>query len=188
MKTIPLTQGKFAIVDDEDYEKIAKNKWYAIQDNYTFYAVRSIRKKKKRKKIRMHRIIMNAPQGQQVDHINGNGLKNIKSNLRFATNSQQRQNSTRHRNASSKFKGVSFDNNKKLWYSRTCIDYKRIYIGYFKDETEAAIAYDKKAIELFGKFARLNILENPYLSSLPDSTAVAKERCAKPVFNTGPAV
>ena len=174
MKTIPLTQDKFTIVDDEDYSRICMFKWCANQSRNTFYAISDSIKQKKKTRIIMHRLIMNAQKGVQIDHKDGNGLNNRKNNLRFANSSQQRQNSRTHRKTTSKFKGVCFDKNKKLWCVRTCINYKRIYLGYFKDETAAAIAYDKKAIELFGEFARLNILENPYLSSLPDSTAVAK--------------
>ena len=92
MKEIPLTGGNFAIVDDEDHERVSKNKWqlnsrHGVKDPI-FYA----RAKINTKIVQMHRVILNAKNGQYIDHINGNGLDNRKCNLRFATRSQNLMN------------------------------------------------------------------------------------------------
>ncbi len=159
--SIPLTQGKIAIVDKEDYQKLNQHKWYAVKssDGSIYYAAYWVGKKPKRKVIFMHRIIMNALPNQQIDHKNGNGLYNRKANLRFCTNSQNQQNrkSTLHR--TSIFKGIFWNKwgqRRKRWKAEICLNHKHICIGYFNSEIEAAKAYDKKAKELFSEFARTN--------------------------------
>lgn len=148
MKTIPLTQGKFAIVDDEDYPELSKYKWYIARG----YAVRGF----KGKTIFMHKNILNTPNGFQTDHINHNGLDNKRCNLRICTASQNQQNRQHRPDGSSKYKGVWWDKVRKKWKSQIKHNNCMIYLGYFISEKEAAKMYDIKAIELFGEFAYLN--------------------------------
>jgi len=154
VKRIPLTQGKFALVDEEDYEWLNQWKWYynngyAARDQWDPIT-------KKQIKIRMHRIIMNAKEGEEVDHINHNGIDNQKYNLRVCTVSQNMQNSKSNKNSSSQYKGVSYNPMTQKCQVQIMYNGKFIYLGYYKDEEEAARAYDKAAIELFGEFACLN--------------------------------
>ena len=156
MKQIKLTQGQVAIVDDEDFAILSLHKWYAHRDGYTFYALRkSPMIKGVRHTIRMHRVILNAPTEQQVDHRDRNGLNNQRSNLRLCTNAQNRHNCGNFPH-SSRFKGVSWKVSKQRWYVGLRHEDKHIYIGAYKDERTAARAYNQKAKELFGEFARLN--------------------------------
>jgi len=149
---IPLTQGCHAIVDSENISLLNTHRWCTSVIGNLRYAKRKV----KGKVVLMHREIMNAPAGMQIDHINGNGLDNRKANLRVCTVSQNQQNSTKRAHCSSKFKGVALSKNQKKWMARICINGKKIYIGRYKSEFEAAEAYDNKAIELFGEFANLN--------------------------------
>jgi len=153
-KLIPLTQGKFAIVDAHDYERLSKYRWCAVKSRRTYYAIRSV--KRSRVQIRMHRMLLNAPPGLLVDHINNNGLDNRRSYLRLCTHAQNALNQRPHRGTSSRYKGVGWDKSKKKFRASITHHYKRIHLGYFKCEIEAAKAYDKKAKELFGEFAYLN--------------------------------
>jgi len=154
---IPLTQGKFALIDEQDADLVVPFKWCANQIGNTFYAVRnSPRVDGKRTTILMHRVILNAPPGMGVDHINGNGSDNRRQNIRICTTSQNMSNQRTREGFTSQFKGVCWDKHRNKW--RACIrtDGKTIHIGYFIEETEAAVAYDASARDLFGEFARLN--------------------------------
>jgi hypothetical protein len=105
MIEILLTQGQVALIDDEDYNLVSNYNWYANKDGRTFYAATKIRQKGKRTTISMHRIIMGAKIGQQIDHTNGNGCDNRKENLRFCTNSQNQQNRHNQLRGTSNYKG-----------------------------------------------------------------------------------
>ena len=107
----------------------------------------------------MHRVIMDAPKGMHVDHINGNGLDNRRENLRLCTNSQNHMNRKTHRDSSSKYKGVSWNKRNSKWQAYIGSGIKRKNLGYFASESDAAKAYDIKAKECFGEFARLNLGE-----------------------------
>lgn len=154
MKQIPLTQGKFAKVDDEDYDYLMQWRWQVLHDREGgWYAQTTINYAT----VRMHRLIMKAPFGTEVDHINSDGLDNRKCNLRFCTRSQnQRNQKTRRKGTSSIYKGVWLQRNSKKWQAQITYNRRRIYLGCFTDEIEAAGAYDRRAIELFGEFARTN--------------------------------
>lgn len=153
MKEIKLTQGKVAMVDDEDYQYLNGFKWYASKAGNVFYAMKAITVDGKRKTQYMHNVILN---GKGIDHIDRNGCNNQKSNLRFCTQSENGMNRTKMENASSIFKGVCFNKSAKKWMVRIQINSKVIYLGLFASEIEAAKAYNAKAIELFGEFANLN--------------------------------
>ena len=159
-RRIPLTQGKYAIVDPEDFERLNKHKWYAARDTRTFYAHRKKRVGKKYVSIGMHREILNPPGHLMVDHINHNGLDNRKANLRLATCAQNSYNRRQVRkNKSSKYIGVSWKQWTKKWAVIICYKRKNKIVGYFKDEIQAAKAYDKAAKKYHGEFASLNFPE-----------------------------
>lgn len=137
VKEIPLTQGKVALVDDEDYEELNKFKWYTNKLPCTYYAAKA--KPNRSGTEQMHRIILNAPLHLQVDHIDGNGLNNQKSNLRLVTPRENTQN--RHHKMTSKYPGVSFKKQSHRWVSQIYINNKKIHLGYYKTEIEAYNAY-----------------------------------------------
>lgn len=156
-KQIPLTQGRFALVDDEDFEHL--NKWNWFFNNGYAKRVKcreKIDEKYKQVQVLMHRVINQTPDGFETDHIDGDKLNNQKYNLRTATRSQNSMNSIgkKRYSSSSKYKGVDFHQGK--WRAVIRGFKKQIYIGHFSEEIEAAKAYNKKAIDLFGKFAKLN--------------------------------
>ena len=151
MKLIPLTRGKFAIVDDEDFEILNQYKWFACKGmSGIFYAIRN----EKGKKIWMHRVILNAPDGLDVDHRDRDGLNNTRENLRLATKSQNSAN--RIGRAKTGFKGVYFHKQKRLFYVVAQANKKRYFCGYHRNIIDAAHAYDEKAKEIHGEFAFLN--------------------------------
>ena len=157
-RRIRLTQGKFAIVDPDDYPRLSKHKWRICRTKgkNVLYAERSIRLPNgKYSRLLMHRQIIHVPEGYVIDHINGNGLDNRKANLRPATVAQNAWNSKK-RNPRSGYKGVCFDKDKGLWRAAIVCNRKRIHLGYFKDKTTAAKAYDKAAKKYHGQFASLN--------------------------------
>ena len=163
-KQIPLTQGKFAIVDDEDYEQLSCHKWYAFNHHCTFYAVRgSSRQKGKRTIIFMHREILGLGFGdqRQCDHRNGNGLDNGKTNLRMATSTQNNQNRRPRKGTSSRFKGVYWDRGRAKWRAKIRINGPQINLGRFDSEIDGAKAYDAAAVAAFGEFARINFGDMP---------------------------
>ena len=151
VRYIPLTKGKFAIVDAADYERLNRYKWCAMKGGAKLYACRTTG----RRTILMHRFLMNPPKGMVVDHIDGNGLNNRRSNLRICTH-QQNMCNTRPKGKGSRYKGVCWDKNRKQWIVVVRCGERHVHVGRFDDETEAARAYDRKAFELFGEYAYLN--------------------------------
>ena len=157
-RRIPLTQGKYAIVDPEDFERLNKHKWHAVKGGNTFYAIRCVGPAKRTTYIRMHREILRSPDHLVVDHINHNGLDNRKANTRPATRAQNNYNKliVKGKNSSSKYKGVAWNKDKNKWRARLYFNGKLIFLGYFKDEIKAAKAYDEAAKKYYGEFASLN--------------------------------
>jgi len=157
-RRIQLTQGKYAIVDPEDYEPLNKHKWYACKSKNTYYAVRTTKTGKKRLYIKMHREIIDPPKHLLIDHINHNGLDNRKANLRLATHSQNCCNRTyvKQKNSSSKYKGVTWHKHRKIWQVRIGLNGQRKTVGLFHDEIEAARAYDEAARRHHKEFAVTN--------------------------------
>lgn len=162
MKKIKLTQNQYAIVDDWNYNRLSQWKWYANRTrNLYYYAQRGIRVNGKRSCIQMQREIYKLKIGNkcQIDHIDGNTLNNREINLRKCTSQQNIWN--RHRIfGKSKYKGVLWHKKNRKWTGQIVINYKKIYLGSFVNEAEAAKAYNKAALEYYGKFAKLNILTN----------------------------
>ena len=152
-KEIPLTQGKVAIVDDEDYERLKGYSWQ--YNRKRGYAQRIAEKNGKRAAVYLHREIMQPPPGMQVDHINGDKLDNRRNNLRIVTN-QQNQYNSKSRKGISKYKGVSWHKTAGKWRAYIGVDGKFKHLGLFTDEKEAALAYDRAARELFGEYAKTN--------------------------------
>jgi hypothetical protein len=154
IRFIPLTKGKVAIVDAEDYEWLSKYKWHAVDTGGKFYAYRC----RNKRSISMHRMIMGEPKGKVVDHRDGNSLNNRRSNLRICTAAENQRN-RRFTGGVSRYKGVCFVKKLNKWRTEITFDGRQIHIGLFKDEISAGKAYDKKAKELFGEFAYLNFPE-----------------------------
>jgi hypothetical protein len=163
MKVIPLTQNKVAIVDNEDYEELMKYKWhynngYAVRLTTIQSGNKKLGIKEKRKAIYMHKLINSTPDDFETDHINGITLDNRKCNLRTATNSQNQCNKKIQLNNTSGYKGVSWSKRANKWKAQIQYNNKYIYLGYFNAAEEAAISYNNKALELFGEFAKVNII------------------------------
>lgn len=151
MKTIKLTQGKETIVDDEDYEYLSQWKWYY----HNGYATRSTNRINGiQTTIRLHKLLTSLK--EEVDHINGNRLDNRKDNLRICSRKENSRNQIKRNNTSSKYKGVSWNKRNQKWMSFITYNYKRIHLGYFYNEIDAAKAYNKAAIKYHKEFAKLN--------------------------------
>ncbi len=168
MKEIILTQGKIALVDDEDYEKLSQMSWHAWynKNNDAFYAHHSVYNKNKIPNIiRMHRYILGMKDGGlHVDHINGNTLDNRKCNLRPATRSQNTTNTSKVRKDNvSGYRGVGkyFYNGYKKWSAKIKKDGKTVHLGYFDSPEKAARAFDKAAKETYGEFCGKLNFEDP---------------------------
>jgi hypothetical protein len=151
MKSIPLTQGKNAIVDDEDYEFINKWKWHAYKGyGGVFYAHRSLHIGKRVKHIFMHRVINETPEGLDTDHVNGDGLDNRRENIRTATRSQNMFNRAKNKNNTSGYRGVSWHAKTQKWQVQVRVNNKNKYIGLFRSLEDAANAYKERSKELIG--------------------------------------
>ena len=148
-KKIELTQGKFAIVDDGDFERLNQHKWSAQKGRNTYYAIRGVRENGKHKRIYMHIEILGKKNGLQIDHINGNGIDNRRTNLRHVTSRQNRQNL--HINKSSKYPGVYFDNYRLKWVSGIRVNGKHKNLGRFNNEIDAFNRYRIAVMELGDK-------------------------------------
>lgn len=160
MQLAALTRGKFTEVSDEDATYLRQWRWYCSN---TGYAVRTTGKGSQKREFRMHRVIVERITGEpildgyEVDHIDGNPLNNQRENLRLVTHAQNLRNKKAHSGSTSHFKGVSWDKASNKW--RACIYGERnttVHLGRFVSEEEAARAYDAKARELYGEYARLN--------------------------------
>ena len=158
MKQIPLTQGKFALVDDEDYERlVAMGKWYFGAGAYAIRWVTTYDSTGKRikKTILMHRIIMGVENKYEVDHRYGDTLDNRKLNLRVCTKAENGQNRGKNKNNTSGFKGV-WRSGTSRWRCRICVNRTHIHVGYYESLESAAKAYNAAALKYHGEFAKLN--------------------------------
>lgn len=159
MKKIPLSKGKFAIVDNKNYKFLMQWHWHINADGY---AVRNSEyiKGKRRTTIQMSREIVNAPNGVKVDHLDTDRLNNRRRNLRLANDLENGRNRNPNRNTSSKYKGVTWMDRLNKWQaqlgSKKGDKRVNIYLGVFTSEDQAALAYNKSARKLHGKFAKLN--------------------------------
>ncbi len=155
-REILLTKGMVTIVDAADYEWLSSFNWQANKAYLGFYAMRKVWVGKTSTNVLMHRFIMGAESGQEIDHVNGNRLDNRRSNLRFATREQNARNRKTPSNNKSGYKGVRLERRK--WRARIQFDGKQISLGNFETPEEAAYAYNEAAKRYYGEFARLNIL------------------------------
>jgi hypothetical protein len=162
-RRIYLGEGAWTILDQQDYYRIGNFKWTVIGNDGKFYAVRNVKIGQiKTATIRLHREIMNAPDGLLVDHKNGDGLDNRRSNLRLATRSQNQCNKPKIKTkATSKYVGVNFEKSRGQWAARIKHNHKQIWLGRFDSEIAAAKAHDEAAKKHHSEFARLNFPENP---------------------------
>lgn len=157
-RLITLTQGKYAVVDEDDYEKLSKHKWFATKDKKTFYARRMMVGAQGRRMVMMHRVILNYYGKMQIDHINGNGLDNRKENIRICTPSQNQRNRNKSANKTSIYKGVS-RTKYGTWHAYFRYNGKQINLGAYNKEEDAAQKHNTIAILLWGKYAKLNAIE-----------------------------
>jgi len=155
MKKIALSQGLLALVDDEDYKRLSRYKWYAKKGVYTYYAARRNGSGNTPKTL-MHRELLNAHLGELVDHADRNGLNNQKNNIRLCNTVENNRNTRLRNDNTSGLKGASFHKGTQRWVARINLNKKPVSLGYFKTAEEAALAYDKAACELFGDFASPN--------------------------------
>ena len=157
-KLIPLTQGKFAIVDDEDFAWLSQLKWHAQCEHkgmrWQNWNARN------RIKGAMHRLILAAPRALEIDHVNGDGLDNRRVNLRLATSVENKRNQRRHTPKTFPFKGVAhhYSNGKRSnrYLARIVVNRRHKFLGSFLTIEEAALAYNAAALKHYGEFARLN--------------------------------
>jgi len=164
MREILLTQNKVTLIDDEDFEYLNRYKWSANKVNRYWYVTARIQKSDGTKKNeRMHRLIMNAPTGMLVDHINGDSLDNRKENLRICKTSTNLQNQYVIR-GSSRFQGVYWKEKQKKWAANIGKDGKHYYLGIYNFEEDAARAYNQAALLLY---------QNPKLNQME------KNQCSK---------
>jgi len=152
VKRIPLGGGAYAYVDAADYEWLSRYTWHLYN---TGYAAR----REKGKMVFMHREIMKPPKGMVIDHIDGNQGNNCRFNLRVCTRAENVRNNGKRRNAASRFKGVGYHKRIDKYFARLHFKGQFFWLGYFDDEVEAARAYDHKAVECCGPFARVNLPE-----------------------------
>lgn len=157
MVKIPLTgrngSGKYTIIDDEDYPKVANTKWHY---GCKYYAVHHKMINRKHFYIYLHKVVLGVENKTEVDHINGDKLDNRRSNLRICTHQQNMHNKGMQKNNKSGFKGVSWDSTRKRWKATISHHDRTINLGRFQDKMDAVRTYNNKAVELFGEFARTN--------------------------------
>ena len=167
------------IIDTEDWDKVKEHRWCigatTATSRYPYVVTKMLhpderwrhytwqgkeRRERRRTALLLHHAIVGKPQkGKVVDHINHNGLDNRKENLRLVTRSQNNQNSRSNKNSSSQYKGVYWYKSYNKWRAKLAHRGKSIHVGYFSCEHEAALAYNKKALELWGENAHLNEVE-----------------------------
>lgn len=153
MKIIETSKGQRILVDDDDYEELAKFSWHVASHGY---AARSVYGPK-RSTVLMHRQIMGLQLGDrtQVDHIDGNTLNNCRSNMRLCTQKENNRNIRLKSHSQSRRKGVYYDAARGNWQAYICVDRRKIHLGRFTSPELASTAYAEAARKYFGEFANL---------------------------------
>lgn len=167
-KQIPLNNKRgeilYALVDDSDYTELSRHKWHLLAGRYAGRTGH----------VYMHRQILSAPTDASVDHIDGNGLNNTRSNLRLVSQSQNNMNAKPRQKSTSRYKGVYWNDHHQKWSAHIQVDGKKTYIGRYATQREAALAYNEAAKRHFGEYARLNQIVDD-----PSDTPVAEPRPQK---------
>lgn len=154
MKAIILTQGKMALVDEADFGFLLQYQWHAAQvTKGIWYATRKFRKGGKVFTEYMHALLAKTMHLPAVDHRDGDGLNNQRSNLRPATSAQNAQNRRKRRDARCSRKGITLRKSGKF-EAQIKIAGRSVYLGLFDDEESAAAAYTDAAADAFGEFAK----------------------------------
>ena len=153
---ITLTKGYVAVVDAEDAHLVACDNWQAKERGSRTYACRSQWCGGHYEERKMHRVIIGASGDHSVDHIDGDGLNNRRSNLRLASNLQNSWNQSTAKNNASGYRGVDFDKATSRWRARIQCNGKSHWLGFHSTAVDAKAAYDAAAMTLYGEFARLN--------------------------------
>lgn len=147
----PKALGQVAIIDDDDAERVQRHAWTVAGAGY---AITTLYRPKRT--ISLHRFILNNPAGE-VDHRNRNKLDCRKENLRITNRSGNNQNTGKHgKNTTSQYKGVCWHKASNKWAAGIRVNRKRIHLGIFINETDAAHAYDAAARLYHGEFAVTN--------------------------------
>jgi hypothetical protein len=155
MKVIKITKEKTVLVDDDVFEYLNSFKWHFDGS----YAARKEQQPDGTvKTVKMHREIMNPPKDKSIDHINSDGLDNRRENLRIATHAQNIMNQRPRKNTSSQYKGVSWCKRYKKYEAYINCNGKRTRLGSFRNENDAAMAYNVASERLHGEFARKNVI------------------------------
>ena len=149
---LPLTKGKTTIIDAADFEKVGHFKWICTWNGYAY---RTERVNGKRRGVFLHRLLVNAPEGLEVDHINGDRLDNRVANLRLCTHAENARNRWGRKGRESRYVGICLYR-QGAWRARIYINGKTMHLGVYPTEEEAARAYDVAARKLHGEFATLN--------------------------------
>jgi hypothetical protein len=153
VKRIPLGQGMYASVDAADYEWLSRYHWTLFSGGY------AARRNENGKWILMHREIMQPPEGMVVDHLDRNKANNCRVNLHVCTPAENQHNRAKRLGTSSQFRGVSYIRRFGKYRAGFQFNGRPMFLGYFDDEVEAARAYDHRAVEYCGPFARVNFPE-----------------------------
>jgi hypothetical protein len=167
-RKIDLGQGKFTIVDPLDFYRLQHFKWWLHSNGSNLYAARTeVTEDLKSKIIFMQRDIMQPPDHLEVDHRNCNSLDNRRDNLRNVTHAENMRNRRKRKNTSSRYIGVWFDKKRNKWTAQIRYNGRKIWLGRFDSEIDAAKAYDAAAIKYHGEFARLNFPKDKAGACLP---------------------
>lgn len=149
---IPLTKGYYAIVDEADAERVRMHSWHAVEKDRVVYAQSRIYGDL----VFLHNFLVEVPAGQLIDHENSDGLDCRRSNMRFASNSGNSQNTRMRADNRSGYRGVHWSEGEGSWIASISANRTRRTLGRFSDPETAAKAYDDAARLLHGEFARLN--------------------------------
>lgn len=153
---ISLTRGYEAVIDAADVSLVEGHNWSAAIDSVIVYAVRGFRKDGEQFRIRLHQQIIGVKKGQVIDHKDGDGLNNRRSNLRHVTRNQNSFNQKTPKNNTSGYKGVSFNKKRGKWVSSIGVSWKKRQLGYYATAEDANAAYCKASAEFHGEFRRVS--------------------------------
>lgn len=160
-RLIELTQGKFAVVDECDYESISKFSWSVMKNRtwygYVYYAIRSTPRPNRKTILMHHEIAKRAglPDAREYDHADRDGLNNTRQNIRLCSRGLNNANRGKRPGTTSKYKGVHWNASRSRWIASIQVNGKMFFLGRFDDEKDAANAYAAAALKYFGEFARL---------------------------------